>query len=163
LFHEKTAEKTVSHCFLLNIAVFEWRFLPRPAPDFNPKLRSVLIAAGSTREYDGAKGANTAPGVQLTFLVPEPEMVSECYKQLLELGVQIMEAPTGARARARVCSLSQQARTSSFHAATTLLPSFAKTSSGQSGENDAHFSCVAFLATLCRPAAWAPDGVFCGP
>ena len=47
-----------------------------------------------TREYDGAKGANTAPGVQLTFLVPDGDLVVKCHEQLMQLGIPILEAPT---------------------------------------------------------------------
>ena len=45
--------------------------------------KTMLRLRERTRGYDGAKGANTAPGVQLTFLVPNPMIVEQCYQQLL--------------------------------------------------------------------------------
>ena len=56
--------------------------------------KTMLRLRERTRDYDGAKGANTAPGVQLTFLVPNPLVVEQCYEQLLSLGVPILEPPT---------------------------------------------------------------------
>ena len=58
--------------------------------------KTMLRLRERTRSYDGEKGAanSTAPGVQLTFLVSSPLLVEQCYRQLLVLGVKILEPPT---------------------------------------------------------------------
>ena len=56
--------------------------------------KTMLRLRERTRGYDGEKGVNRAPGVQLTFLVPDRVAVLQCYKQLLQLDVPILEPPT---------------------------------------------------------------------
>ena len=56
--------------------------------------KTMLRLRERTRGYDGQKGVNMAPGVQLTFLVPNRDMVLRCYKQLLQLKIPILEPPT---------------------------------------------------------------------
>ena len=45
------------------------------------------------RPFDGDKGANSAPGVQLAFLV-SPVAVEACHRQLVQMGVKILEPVT---------------------------------------------------------------------
>ncbi len=55
---------------------------------------SVLLALRKrTRNYDGRSGGPDSPGVQLAFLV-SPAEVDECYKLLIDRGVQILDQPT---------------------------------------------------------------------
>lgn len=56
--------------------------------------KTMLRLRERTRGYDGQKGANTEPGVQLTFLVPDRDAVLRCYHQLLQLEIPILEPPT---------------------------------------------------------------------
>ena len=56
--------------------------------------KTMLRLRERTRGYDGQKGVNTAPGVQLTFLVPDRDAVLRCYAQLLQLKIPILEPPT---------------------------------------------------------------------
>jgi catechol 2,3-dioxygenase-like lactoylglutathione lyase family enzyme len=55
---------------------------------------SLLFALRKrTRWYDGSGVRRDLPGVQIAFLV-SPEEVDQCYNQLLEKGVEILEPPT---------------------------------------------------------------------
>ena len=56
--------------------------------------KTMLRLRERTRGYDGKKRVNSAPGVQLTFLVPDRDTVLRCYKQLLQLEIPILERPT---------------------------------------------------------------------
>lgn len=54
---------------------------------------SVLLSLRQrTRDYDGHGVRPQLPGVQLAFLVSPPE-VDACYRQLVELGVPILDPP----------------------------------------------------------------------
>ena len=44
------------------------------------------------REYDGRGSGPQSPGVQLAFRV-EPDEVSKCYEQLIEMGITILDPP----------------------------------------------------------------------
>lgn len=55
---------------------------------------SVLLALRKrTREYDGSGVRLELPGVQIAFRV-SPAEVEECYVQLVDKGVEILEPPT---------------------------------------------------------------------
>jgi len=55
---------------------------------------SVLLALRQrTRDYDGQGTRANLPGVQIAFLV-SPAEVDLCYRQLVEIGVDIVEPPT---------------------------------------------------------------------
>lgn len=55
---------------------------------------SVLLALRKrTRGYDGQGVRTELPGVQIAFLV-SPAEVDLCYRQLLEMGVEIVDPPT---------------------------------------------------------------------
>ena len=62
---------------------------------------SLALRAGSvllglrqrTRGYDGSGVRAQLPGVQLAFRVA-PDEVERCYRQLVEMGVAILEPPT---------------------------------------------------------------------
>ena len=54
---------------------------------------SVLLALRKrTRDYDGRGSGTESPGVQLAFLV-SPDEVDQCYDQLVEKGVKILDPP----------------------------------------------------------------------
>lgn len=54
---------------------------------------SVLLALRKrTRDYDGRGGGSESPGVQLAFLV-SPVEVDQCYDQLVQKGVRILDPP----------------------------------------------------------------------
>lgn len=44
------------------------------------------------RDYDGRGSGPQSPGVQLAFRV-EPDEVSQCYEQLVQKGVTILDPP----------------------------------------------------------------------
>jgi len=55
---------------------------------------SVLLSLRQrTRGYDGRGVRAELPGVQIAFLVSPPE-VDQCYEQLIDKGVTILEPPT---------------------------------------------------------------------
>ncbi len=55
---------------------------------------SVLLALRKrTRDYDGQGVRHELPGVQIAFLV-SPAEVDICHKQLVEMGVPIVDPPT---------------------------------------------------------------------
>jgi catechol 2,3-dioxygenase-like lactoylglutathione lyase family enzyme len=55
---------------------------------------SVLLALRKrTRGYDGSGIRPELPGVQIAFLVA-PDEVEVCYRQLVEMGVEILEPTT---------------------------------------------------------------------
>jgi catechol 2,3-dioxygenase-like lactoylglutathione lyase family enzyme len=53
----------------------------------------LLSLRKRTRNYDGQGVRADLPGVQLAFLV-SPSEVDQCYDQLLEKGIKILEPPT---------------------------------------------------------------------
>ena len=58
------------------------------------RVGSVLLALRERgRSYDGPSAQSRAAGVQLAFRVA-PAEVEGCYRELLEQGVAILEAPT---------------------------------------------------------------------
>lgn len=64
------------------------------ATDLAFRAGSVLLALRlRTRDYDGRGGGTDSPGVQLAFLV-SPAEVDQCYRQLVDKGVKILDPPT---------------------------------------------------------------------
>lgn len=72
-----------------------------PFPVDSESETSFALRAGSvllglrkrTRGYDGSGVCRDLPGVQLAFRVA-PDEVDLCYKQLVEMGVEILDPPT---------------------------------------------------------------------
>ena len=65
-----------------------------PANGLVFRAGSVLLSLRlRTRDYDGRGGGDVSPGVQLAFLV-SPAEVDQCYNQLVDMGVKILDPPT---------------------------------------------------------------------